>query len=92
MNMFNIGNQIIIKDTNEAGWIHSHLGSDYYMVMIKGPDNITAKIFKADAIELKKCENGLEGYCDFISDNPSAGQFACEKCYLESSLKKQEED
>lgn len=83
MNTFNIGNQVTIKDTNEAGWIHSYLGSDYYMVMIKDPDKITAKIFKADVIELKKCENGSEGYCNFISSAPSAGQFACENCEID---------
>ena len=80
--MFNIGNQIITKSDNKEGFIYSILDDNTYMVGIKESSIIQIKFLTKDDIELKPCEFGKDGLCDYTTPSGSEGQFACMNCEL----------
>ena len=80
--MFNIGNQIIIKPDNKEGFIYSIIDDNTYMVGIKESNTIQMQFLTKDNIELKPCEFGQDGSCDYTTPSSPEGQFACMYCEL----------
>lgn len=81
--MLNIGNQVIIKESGLQGWIYDTImAPSYYTVCYVENYIQRAAILKADSIELKSCEYGENGFCNYACEHKSEGQFACAKCEI----------
>ena len=81
--MFNIGNQVIIKSTNERGFVYQVLTERLLVIGIKGENTVSTKLCSVDDVELMKCEFG--GVCSY-SCNPSSAIFACTLCRYERGV------
>lgn len=81
--MFNIGNQVIIKDTNERGFVYQVLTERLLVVGIKGETLLTTKLCSVDDVELMKCE--FNGVCNY-SCNSASAMFACTLCRYERDV------
>ena len=84
--MFNIGNQVVVKPENKQGFIYSVLDECRYMVGIKENESLRMQILTEDQFELKPCEFGKDGLCNYITDCSPAGQFACIECELHRDI------
>ena len=80
--MFNIGNQIITKPDNKEGFIYSIINDNTYIVGIEENGILKVQIFPEHELELKPCEFGKDGKCDYTTSSGSEGQFACMYCEL----------
>ena len=82
--MFNIGTQVIIKETGLQGWIYDTImAPQYYTVMYVENYIQRVAVLKVDNIEVKPCEYSETGFCNYSCKHKSEGQFACFKCELE---------
>lgn len=80
--MFNIGNQIITKPDNKKGFIYSSINDINYVVGIEENGMLKVQIFPEHELELKPCEFGKDGLCDYTTPSGPEGQFACMNCEL----------
>ena len=80
--MFNVGNQIIVKAEKQQGFIYSILDENHYVIGIEECGMLKVRALTIDEIELKTCEFGKDGFCNYSTDNGSQGQFACMNCEI----------
>lgn len=84
--MFDIGNQVIVKWGNKQGFIYAPIDDTNYVVGIEEDGILTVQIFPECALELKPCEFGTDGKCDYVTTISTKGQFACVNCELKRDI------
>lgn len=84
--MFSVGNQVVIKPENKQGFIYSPIDDINYMVGIEENGMLKVQIFPEHELELKPCEFGTSGKCDYTTTISTKGQFACVDCELKRDI------
>lgn len=80
--MIEIGNQVIIKSTEERGFVLQVLTEDLAVVGTKSDSMLTAQLHQVSNLYPYPCEYGANGVCDY-SCNRTAAPNACIYCKYE---------
>lgn len=80
--MIEIGNQVIIKPTEERGFVLQVLTEDLAIVGTKSDNMLNAQLHQVSNLSPYPCEYGANGVCDYVC-NRTAAPYACMYCKYE---------
>ena len=78
MSKFNKGNQVVIKNQKAYGYVQDIVDNLVLVGTVSDDETLTLCLFPETDLELKPCEHGSEGYCNFTSKSKNT----CKQCEL----------